>query len=79
MVPDEEIRPDHLDLRPGVTRLALPDELLPLKEARARFERDYIEQVVGACGGNMSQAAKLLGLERSHLYRKLRALGVRER
>jgi len=79
MVPDEEIRPDHLDLRPGITRLALPDELLPLKEARARFERGYIEQVVEACGGNMSQAAKLLGLERSHLYRKLRALGVRER
>jgi two-component system nitrogen regulation response regulator NtrX len=79
MVPDEEIRPDHLDLRPGVTRLALPDEPLPLKEARARFERGYIEQVVEACGGNMSQAAKLLGLERSHLYRKLRALGVRER
>ncbi len=79
MVPDEEIRPDHLDLRPGVTRLALPDELLPLKEARASFERGYIEQVVEACGGNMSQAAKVLGLERSHLYRKLRALGVRER
>jgi two-component system nitrogen regulation response regulator NtrX len=79
MVPDEEIQPDHLDLRPGVTRLALPDELLPLKEARARFERGYIEQVVEVCGGNMSQAAKLLGLERSHLYRKLRALGVRER
>ena len=79
MVPDEEIEPDHLDLRPGVTRLALPAELLPLKEARARFERGYIEQVVEACGGNMSQAAKLLGLERSHLYRKLRALGVRER
>jgi two-component system nitrogen regulation response regulator NtrX len=79
MVPDEEIRPDHLDLRPGVTRLALPDELLPLKEARASFERGYIEQVVEACGGNMSQAAKLLGLERSHLYRKLRALGMRER
>jgi two-component system nitrogen regulation response regulator NtrX len=79
MVPDEEIRPDHLDLRPGVTRLALPDEPLPLKEARARFERSYIEQVVEACGGNMSQAAKLLGLERSHLYRKLRALGMRER
>jgi two-component system nitrogen regulation response regulator NtrX len=79
MVPDDEIEPDHLDLRPGVTRLALPAELLPLKEARARFERGYIEQVVEACGGNMSQAAKVLGLERSHLYRKLRALGVRER
>jgi len=79
MVPDDEIQPDHLDLRPGVTRLALPTELLPLKEARARFERGYIEQVVEACGGNMSQAAKVLGLERSHLYRKLRALGVRER
>ena len=79
MVPDDEIQPDHLDLRPGVTRLALPTELLPLKEARARFERGYIEQIVDACGGNMSQAAKVLGLERSHLYRKLRALGVRER
>ena len=51
--------------------------LVSLREARERFERAYLSRAVAACGGNMSQAARLLGLERSHLYRKLRALGIR--
>jgi two-component system nitrogen regulation response regulator NtrX len=50
-----------------------------LRQARELFEREYIARVVGSCGGNMSRAARVLGLERSHLYRKLRALGLRPR
>ena len=75
MVPGEEVG----EARSGAfaRRGAAPDrgdELLPLKAARERFERDYIAGMVAQCGGNMSRAARLLGLERSHLYRKLRAL-----
>ena len=50
-----------------------------LQEARDRFERDYILQVLTEQGGNMTRAAEALGLERSNLYRKMRAFGIRPR
>jgi two-component system nitrogen regulation response regulator NtrX len=52
------------------------DPALPLHEARERFERDYILRVLSANQGNMSRTADALGVERSNLYRKMRALGV---
>ncbi|MGV8042434.1 MAG: sigma-54-dependent transcriptional regulator [Thermoanaerobaculaceae bacterium] len=75
MAPGDEIR--GVDVEPHVpARAPSPRlELLPLKAARERFEREYIESVLASTGGNMSRAARLLGLERSHLYRKLRSLG----
>jgi two-component system nitrogen regulation response regulator NtrX len=76
MVPEDEILPEHLQLRAAGPGLPWSGELTTLKEARERFERRYVEQVVEACGNNMSQAARVLGLERSHFYRKLRALGL---
>jgi two-component system nitrogen regulation response regulator NtrX len=47
--------------------------------AGSRVRARYVGRVVEDCGGNMSKAARVLGLERSHLYRKLRALGLRSR
>ena len=47
-----------------------------LKEARESFERLYIERRLGAAGGNVSQAARDLGVDRRHLYRKLQAYGI---
>jgi two-component system nitrogen regulation response regulator NtrX len=47
-----------------------------LREIRDRLEKDYILSCLEATGGNMSQAAELLGLERSNLYKKIRALGI---
>ncbi len=47
-----------------------------LSEAVARFEEEYIGKVLRDCGGNMSKAAEVLGLDRSYLYRKMKALGV---
>jgi DNA-binding NtrC family response regulator len=49
---------------------------LPLKDARDAFERAYLEAVLRECG-SMSRAAERSGLERTHLYRKLKQLGVR--
>lgn len=79
MVTDSEITPAALDLPIGNAGQASGGAFTTLRQARGRFERDYVERVVESCGGNMSQAARVLGLERSHLYRKLRALGLRSR
>ncbi len=52
-------------------------ELSPtLLEAREAYERDYILKKLDEHHGNVSRAAESLGLERSHLYRKMKALGV---
>jgi DNA-binding NtrC family response regulator len=48
-----------------------------LREARARFEREYIAAVVAQHSGRIPQAAKALGIQRSNLYRKMRHLRVR--
>ena len=53
--------------------------LLPLHEARDRFERDYILRALAAQQGNMSRTAEVLGVERSNLYRKMRAFGIAPR
>ena len=47
-----------------------------LKEAREAFERLYIERCLVAAGGNVSRTARELGIDRRHLYRKLRAYGI---
>ncbi|HEY0341612.1 MAG TPA: helix-turn-helix domain-containing protein, partial [Steroidobacteraceae bacterium] len=49
---------------------------LPLREAREQFERAYLQQQLLLCNGKVAQLAKRVGMERTHLYRKLRSLGV---
>ena len=49
---------------------------LPLHEARERFERDYILRALDEQNGNISRTAEVLGVERSNLYRKMRAFGI---
>jgi two-component system nitrogen regulation response regulator NtrX len=49
---------------------------LPLREAREHFERAYLQQQLMLCNGKVGQLAKRVGMERTHLYRKLRSLGV---
>jgi DNA-binding NtrC family response regulator len=48
----------------------------PLREARDAFERAYFEHQLAAAGGSIARVAEKSGLERTHLYRKLKALGV---
>jgi two-component system nitrogen regulation response regulator NtrX len=52
------------------------EEFSTLLQAREAYERDYILKELDRCNGNVTRAAEALGLERSHLYRKMKALGV---
>jgi DNA-binding NtrC family response regulator len=56
--------------------LSLDLMALPLREAREQFERAYLQQQLQLCDGKVGQLAKRVGMERTHLYRKLRALGI---
>jgi DNA-binding NtrC family response regulator len=81
-----EITPDHVKRLLG--EVASPDQVLapeittrffelPLREAREAFERIYFEQLLGREQSNMSKVAEKAGLERTHLYRKLKQLNIR--
>ncbi|MEE9553861.1 MAG: sigma-54 dependent transcriptional regulator [candidate division Zixibacteria bacterium] len=47
-----------------------------LKAACERFERDYIKKTIESVNGNMTRASEILGIERSHLYKKMKSLGT---
>jgi two-component system nitrogen regulation response regulator NtrX len=49
---------------------------LPLREAREKFERNYLQQQLVLCDGKVGKLAHRVGMERTHLYRKLRSLGI---
>lgn len=49
---------------------------LPLREARERFEKAYLEYQLKQANGSVSKIAKIVGMERTHLYRKLKSLGI---
>jgi len=49
---------------------------LPLREAREQFEREYLAYKLRETGGSVGKLAEAVGMERTHLYRKLRALGI---
>jgi two-component system nitrogen regulation response regulator NtrX len=50
---------------------------LPLKEARERFEKAYLEYHLEKYGGSVARMSQVIGLERTHLYRKLNSLGIK--
>ena len=58
----------------GVSRAS--EEFSTLQQARDAYERDFILKKIEEARNNVSRAAELLGLERSHLYRKMKALGI---
>ncbi len=73
----EEIERELAVQQPAEEPLVKQDLLaLPLREAREHFERAYLTQQLILCNGKVGQLAKRVGMERTHLYRKLRALGV---
>ena len=58
------------------SRRAPGAEFSTLHEARAAYERDFILKKLDENHGNVSRTAEVLGLERSHLYRKMKTLGI---
>lgn len=60
----------------GTRPTARPEEFSTLTEAREAYERDFILKKMDECHGNMSRTAEALGMERSHLYRKMKSLGL---
>jgi two-component system nitrogen regulation response regulator NtrX len=81
MVPGDSIAASDLTfLDPsGLARPALVDsttERRTLHEARDQFERDLILRTLAEQQGNMSRTAEVLGVERSNLYRKMKAFGI---
>jgi two-component system nitrogen regulation response regulator NtrX len=56
-----------------------PESIMPLHDARDDFERQYILRALAAQHGNISRTADMLGVERSNLYRKMRAFGIAPR
>lgn len=78
-----EITSDHLPAEIIDAGLTIPageglEQIiaLPLREARERFEREYLIAQINRFGGNISRTAAFIGMERSALHRKLKALGV---
>jgi two-component system nitrogen regulation response regulator NtrX len=73
----EEIERELAIQQPADEPLVKQDLLaLPLREAREQFERAYLLQQLMLCNGKVGLLAKRVGMERTHLYRKLRSLGV---
>ncbi|HEX4074528.1 MAG TPA: sigma-54 dependent transcriptional regulator [Candidatus Acidoferrales bacterium] len=77
MCPSPKIEPHHLP--PELFRGASKSPQKPyesLQEARSAYERDFVLRKLEENRWNMTKAAAALGLERSHLYRKMRSLGI---
>ena len=73
----EDIEQEVSSIREAGEPLVKQDLLaLPLREAREQFERAYLQQQLVLCDGKVGKLAKRVGMERTHLYRKLRSLGV---
>jgi len=75
---------EPVDLRERIARavaprVALPSADLSLRRAREVFEREYVAHVLAQHGGNASRAAKVLGISRVMLQRKIRIYGLREK
>ena len=80
MYPQVRIDARHIPLQ-AARRSAEPSgqQFATLQEVRQAAERDYILRKLDETGGNVSRAAEILGLERSNLYKKMRALGIAPR
>ncbi len=78
LTPNDRIEPDDLQftLSPERDDAHEPSFDFGLMDATKEFQRDFITRAVKRVKGNMSDAAKLLGLHRSNLYRKMRQLDM---
>ena len=72
---DDALRELRTRVEVPATAMPLPLEL-PLREARDQFERAYLQHQLRAVGGRIGELARRVGMERTHLYRKLKSLGI---
>jgi len=72
MLPSEIIS-DASVVRPSINNDIMS---LPLRDAREKFEREYLKVQVSRFNGNISRTAEYVGMERSALHRKLKSLGL---
>lgn len=89
MAPGDRVERIDIDLLPpeitdsgssggqSVTTMAIMGS--PLREARESFEREYLRVQIRRFSGNISRTASFIGMERSALHRKLKALGLADR
>ncbi len=69
----ESLKPEYLDKKINENSLSVP-----LKEAREKFEKEYLTIQLKKFNGNISKTANFVGMERSALHRKLKGLGIKE-
>ncbi len=80
MYPQVRIDARHVPVPQGRRAMErVAERSASLLEVRQAAERDYILRKLEECGGNVSRAAEVLGLERSNLYKKMRSLGIGSR
>jgi len=77
LVPDQQIEATDITLDASVEPRGQISSELTLREAREEFEKQFILSKLKEFSGNVSRAAEALGVERSNLYRKLTAFGIR--
>jgi two-component system nitrogen regulation response regulator NtrX len=79
LLPGDTIEAEDIQLGGGRVESTPIGADLPLKEAREQFEKQYILDRLREFAGNVSRTAESLGVERSNLYRKMDAYGIRGR
>jgi two-component system nitrogen regulation response regulator NtrX len=70
---------DRIDVESAPVEIRAPRDSAPksnLREARETAERDHIRRALEDCGWNVSHAARALGMERTNLHKRMRALGL---
>jgi two-component system, NtrC family, nitrogen regulation response regulator NtrX len=77
----EEISADDLPTlgTPDGVKAPAPYNFTSYREGREAYERNYIMRKIAECDGNITRTAEALGIDRSHLYRRMKALGISDK
>ena len=73
----QRVEADDLPILGGDAPPAASYNFDSYREAAETYEREYISRKLAETDGNISRTAELMGIDRSHLYRRMKALGIR--